>query len=179
MALLWSLFNKSMFFLYWWLQCWTQHPKCGLTRAEQRCRIPSLTLLATLLPKQPRTGLAFWAAGRLLCRFHPPVLQILFIRAALNLFPPYLCWYRGMPWPICRALTWLMRSMQAHFSRVFSKRSQWSNFINFFSCTCSFSFRMLCKWILWQLSFQHWIFHNPLIELPAFPCYYMEAEATI
>ncbi|KAK4829642.1 hypothetical protein QYF61_005935 [Mycteria americana] len=35
----------------------------GLTRAEQRGRIPSLALLATLLWMQPRIRLAFWAAS--------------------------------------------------------------------------------------------------------------------
>ncbi|KAK4807440.1 hypothetical protein QYF61_001991 [Mycteria americana] len=35
----------------------------GLTRAEQRGRIPSLDLLATLLWMQPRMLLAFWAAS--------------------------------------------------------------------------------------------------------------------
>lgn len=48
------------------LQLW------GLTRVEQRCRIPSLTLLARLLSKQPRTGLFFWTESahcQLMCSF--------------------------------------------------------------------------------------------------------------
>ena len=35
----------------------------GLSRAEQRGRIPSLDLLLTLLDTQPRTRVAFWAAS--------------------------------------------------------------------------------------------------------------------
>uniref|UniRef100_A0A663N7B8 ABC-type glutathione-S-conjugate transporter n=1 Tax=Athene cunicularia TaxID=194338 RepID=A0A663N7B8_ATHCN len=39
------------------------HCRGGLTRAEQRGRIPPLTLLPTLLWVQPRTRLAFWAVS--------------------------------------------------------------------------------------------------------------------
>uniref|UniRef100_A0A8D0FDG9 ABC-type glutathione-S-conjugate transporter n=1 Tax=Strix occidentalis caurina TaxID=311401 RepID=A0A8D0FDG9_STROC len=39
------------------------HCRRGLTRPEQRGRIPSLALLATLLLMQPRTWLAFWAVS--------------------------------------------------------------------------------------------------------------------
>ncbi|KAK4812332.1 hypothetical protein QYF61_017109 [Mycteria americana] len=45
------------------LQSWTQYSRWGLTRAEQRGRITSLDLLATLLFMQPRIWLAFWAAS--------------------------------------------------------------------------------------------------------------------
>ena len=40
-----------------------QYCRWGLMRVEQRGKIPSLHLLATLLWMQPRTRLAFWAAG--------------------------------------------------------------------------------------------------------------------
>ena len=40
-----------------------QDCRLGLTRVEERVRISSLTLLATLLGKQPRIQLAFWAAN--------------------------------------------------------------------------------------------------------------------
>ena len=41
---------------------WMQISRWELTREEQRGRIPSLDLLATLLLMQPRIWLAFWAA---------------------------------------------------------------------------------------------------------------------
>ena len=47
----------------------------GLTRAEQRHRIPSLALLPTVLWMQPRTRLAFWAGSAMAgsCpALHPP-----------------------------------------------------------------------------------------------------------
>ena len=44
-------------------QAWTQYSRWGLTRAEQRGTIPSLSLLATPLPMQTRISLVFWAAG--------------------------------------------------------------------------------------------------------------------
>jgi len=62
-GLLWTRSNSSMSFLCWGLQSWTQDCRWGLTRAEQRGRIPSLALLATLLLMQPRVWLAFWAAS--------------------------------------------------------------------------------------------------------------------
>jgi len=40
-----------------------QDSRWGLTRAEQRGRIPSLDLLATMLLMQPRVLLAFWAGS--------------------------------------------------------------------------------------------------------------------
>ena len=50
-------------FLCWGLQSWTQDSGWGVTRAEQRGRILSLTLLATLLLVQHRIWLAFWAVS--------------------------------------------------------------------------------------------------------------------
>ena len=45
-----------MSFLCWGLQSWTQDSRWGLTRVEQRGRITSLALLATLLLMQPGYG---------------------------------------------------------------------------------------------------------------------------
>ena len=45
----------------WGAQTWTQHSRCGLSIAEQRGRITSLDLLATLFAMYPRIRLAFWA----------------------------------------------------------------------------------------------------------------------
>ena len=47
---------------YWGLHIWTQYSRWGLTSAEQKGRITSLHLLATLLLMQPRIQLAFWTA---------------------------------------------------------------------------------------------------------------------
>ena len=52
-----------MSFLRWGLQSWMQDSRWGLTRAEQRVRITSTDLLATLLLMQPRIQMAFWAAS--------------------------------------------------------------------------------------------------------------------
>ena len=46
-ALLGTLSNSSVSFLYWGLHTWTQYCRWGLTRAEQRGTITSLSLLAT------------------------------------------------------------------------------------------------------------------------------------
>jgi len=45
---------------YWGLHIWTPYSRWGLTSAEQKGRITSLHLLATLLLMQPRIQLAFW-----------------------------------------------------------------------------------------------------------------------
>jgi len=55
--------SRSMSFLCWGLQSWMQDSRWGLTRAEQRSRIASLDLLATLLLMHPRMWLAFWAVS--------------------------------------------------------------------------------------------------------------------
>jgi len=60
-----------------------QDSRWALTRADQRSRIPSLDLLVTLLLRQPRIRLAFWAASTHCCiNQHHQVL----LRAALNPF---------------------------------------------------------------------------------------------
>lgn len=134
----------------------------GSHQSRTECRIPSLTLQAMLLSKEPRTGLTFWGVSvhcQLMCSFLAiSTLNPSHQGCSLSLQPspvfvsgvtlthfqdPYL------------ALLNLMRSMQTHFSRVFSMRFQWSSSLHFCNCSCSFFFHMLCKWILWQLSFQH------------------------
>ena len=50
-------------FLCCGLQSWMQDSRWGLTRADQRGRIPSLDLLATLLLMQLRMRLACWAVS--------------------------------------------------------------------------------------------------------------------
>ena len=47
-GLLWTCSNSSMSFLCWGPQSWTQSCRWGLSRGEQRGRIPSLDLLATV-----------------------------------------------------------------------------------------------------------------------------------
>ena len=74
-ALLRPRSNRSMSFLCWGLQSWMQDSRWGLTRAEQRGRIPSLDLLVMLLLMQPSVQLAFWAASVhwwLMSSFHTP-----------------------------------------------------------------------------------------------------------
>ena len=46
--------------LYWKAQNWTQYSRCGLIGAEERGRITSLDLLATVLPMQPSRLLVEW-----------------------------------------------------------------------------------------------------------------------
>ena len=58
----------------------------GLTRAEQRGKIPSLALLPTLLWMQPSTRVAFWAASThcwlvVSTHYYP---EVLLHRTALN-----------------------------------------------------------------------------------------------
>ena len=62
-ALHWTLSSLSLSLLSWGAQHRTQPSRGGLTSAEQRGRISSLDLLATLLLVQPRTPLAFFAAS--------------------------------------------------------------------------------------------------------------------
>lgn len=72
-----------------WIQCY----RWGLIRAEQRGRIPSLTLLPTMLWMQPRTGLAFWAASVhcwIMSILSPTSTHQVLGRAALDLCIPSL-----------------------------------------------------------------------------------------
>ena len=119
-----------MSFLCWGLQSWTQYSRWGLTRAEQRGRITSLDLLATLL-MQPRTRLALRAASAH-CQLMSSLSSISTpksLSAELLSIPssPSLYWYRGLPRPRCRtlylALLNLMRFTQAHLSSL--SRSLW------------------------------------------------------
>jgi len=52
-----------MSFLCCGLQTWMQYSRWGLTGAEQRERIISLTMLSALLLMQPRIQLALWATS--------------------------------------------------------------------------------------------------------------------
>jgi len=61
--LLWTHSSSSASVLCWGPQAWMQDSRWGLTRAEQKGTIPSLTLLATPLLMEPRILLAFWAAN--------------------------------------------------------------------------------------------------------------------
>lgn len=45
---------KTLFFLFWELQNWTQHSSCGLSSAKQKERITSPGLLAVLYLMQPK-----------------------------------------------------------------------------------------------------------------------------
>lgn len=54
----WTLSSCAAYPLYWETQHWTQHSRCGLSRAEKRGRFFSLKLLAMLFLMQPRVLLA-------------------------------------------------------------------------------------------------------------------------
>uniref|UniRef100_A0A8C3JB82 Symplekin n=1 Tax=Calidris pygmaea TaxID=425635 RepID=A0A8C3JB82_9CHAR len=59
-ALRWTLSSSSLSLLNWGAQNWSQCSNGGLPSAEQRGRMTSLHLLATLCPTQPRIPLAPW-----------------------------------------------------------------------------------------------------------------------
>lgn len=67
MALCWALTSMSTSLAYWGAHNSTQHSSWSLTSAEQRERIPSLHLLATLCPMQSRTSLARTASAAQAC----------------------------------------------------------------------------------------------------------------
>lgn len=85
-----------MFLLCWGAQCWSQHSLCGLTNAEGRGRITSLSLLVTLLLMQPKMLLAVWVdifshKGTLLAYVQLGVHQepqVLFCQATFGLGGP-------------------------------------------------------------------------------------------
>jgi len=107
-GLLWPHSNRSISFVCWGLQSWTQGSWWALTRAEQRGRVPSLDLLATMLLMQPRVWLAFWAASahcRVMLSFSSTSTPKSFSSGLLSVHPApslYLC--LGLPWPVCRTL---------------------------------------------------------------------------
>ncbi|XP_068862881.1 metalloreductase STEAP2 isoform X1 [Aphelocoma coerulescens] len=91
-ALLWTRSSRSMSFL-----CWDPRAGCSapggvsLTRAEQRGRIPSPSLLPTLLLAQPRTRLGLWAVsahGWVMSSLIHQQPQVLLGRAAPHPFIP-------------------------------------------------------------------------------------------
>ena len=97
-----------MSFLCWGILSWMQDSRWGLTRAEQRARITSLNLLATLLLMQPRIQLAFWAMGThcsLRSSFSSTSTPKSFSAGLLSSPScPSLYWYWRLPRPRCR--TW-------------------------------------------------------------------------
>ena len=105
-GLLWTRSNRSMSFLCWGLQSWTQDS--GITRAEQRGRITSLDLLATLLLMELRIQLAAWAASThcwVMLSFSSTNIPKSFSSGLLSILSPpslYLC--LGLPSPRCRTL---------------------------------------------------------------------------
>jgi len=108
-----------------------QDSKWGLTRVEQRGRIPSLDLLATLLLMQPKTQLAFWAASthcRVLLSSSSTMTPKSSSSGLLSIHSlPSLYLRLGLPRPMCRtlhlALLNLLRFAQAHLSSL--SRSLW------------------------------------------------------
>ena len=131
MVLLWPHSDRSMSVLCWGLQSCMQDSRWGLTRAEQRGRIPCLNLLATLPLMQPRVQLAFWAAGThywLMSSFLSTGTPKFFSSGLLSvLSSPSLCWCWGLPWARSRALPFallnLTRFARAHSSSL--SRSRW------------------------------------------------------
>ena len=123
--------NRSMSFLCWGLQHWTQDFRWGLTRAEQKDRIPCLALLAMRLLMKPKTWSTIWATSThcwLMLSFLPintPKSSSLRLLSVSSSHTLYLC--LGLPWPMCRtlylALLKFMMFAQAHISRL--SRSLW------------------------------------------------------
>lgn len=61
MALYYSLSNMSMYlFLYWGVQNWDQHSRCGFPSVKWRGRITSLSRLPTLPWMQPQVLLDYF-----------------------------------------------------------------------------------------------------------------------
>lgn len=78
-------------------QSWRQHSRWDVPRVEQWGKIPSLAQLATLLFMHSRMQFGSWAVSAfclLMSTSHAP--QVLLSRAALGLFIPSLCLYRGL-----------------------------------------------------------------------------------
>lgn len=66
--------------------------------------------MATQFSKQPRTGLPFRAASahcQLMCTFSNSSTPNPFHQGYSQLLQLPRVWYWRLPWPICRALTWL------------------------------------------------------------------------
>ncbi|XP_068782109.1 uncharacterized protein [Struthio camelus] len=124
-ALRWTLSSRAMSLLHWGAQHWTQDSRCGLIRAEERGRITSLDLLATLCLMHPRRPLAFLAARAHCCLMlnlstRTPrsfSAELLSSRSA-----PSLDWCLGFFLPTCRTLPlpwWnFMRFLSAQLSSL-------------------------------------------------------------
>lgn len=103
-----------------------QESRWSLMGVEQRGRVTSLDLLATLLLMQLKIWLAFWSASAhwwLMLSFLSTNTPKCFSTGLLSIPSspiPYLC--LGLPWPMCRtlhlALMIVMRFAQAHFSSL-------------------------------------------------------------
>ena len=123
-----------MSFLCWGFQGWMQDSRWGLTRAEQKGRIPSLDWLAMFPLMQPRVRLAFWTVSThcwLMSSFSSTGTHKSFLAELLSItLAPSLYWYLGLPWPMCRTLHLillnLMRFTQAHFLSL--SKSLWMVF---------------------------------------------------
>ncbi|KAK4811117.1 hypothetical protein QYF61_019748 [Mycteria americana] len=91
-ALFWTCSNKSMSFLCWGPQNWTQYSRWGLTTVEWRGRITSLNLLATLHLYAAQDAIGFLGCKRTLPAhvlfFIHQYPQVLLCRAAPNPFIP-------------------------------------------------------------------------------------------
>lgn len=97
---LWTCSNTSTLFLWSGPQNRTQHPKWGLTRAEQKGRITSLDLLATFLTL-PRT----WSPN---AQFFIHQHLSFSLQGCFQLFPPPVCIAAGdFPDPEAGLCTWL------------------------------------------------------------------------
>ena len=103
-----TLSTMSMPLLYWGTQRWTQYSRCGLNSAEERGRITSLNLLATLhlmKPRIPSTTVAArahcWLMFILVSTMTPMDFsaKLLSRRSASSIY-----WCLGLFLPRCRTL---------------------------------------------------------------------------
>lgn len=78
----WTLSSTSLSFLNWRTQNRTRYSRCVLSRAEQRERITSLDLPATLFVMHPRIPLAFWVTSSTLLAHLNEILLV--VRIALS-----------------------------------------------------------------------------------------------
>ena len=96
-ALLWSCSNRSMSFLCWGIQSWTQNSSWGLIWTVQKGRITSLDLLATFLLAQPKIWLSFWAVSthcRLMSSFSSTSTHSSFLAGLLSIFSSLSLYWR-------------------------------------------------------------------------------------
>lgn len=113
-----TLSSKSVSLLYWRAWNWTQRSECGPTSAEERGKIISIDLLATLLLMQPRIPLSFlvarlfcWLTFKLVSTKPPGAFWSTYFPASL--LPASLYWQLGLFLTTCRTL---------HFSFLYFRR---------------------------------------------------------